>query len=311
MRKIASFVILFVFIFLINIESSLAEPQREYGYKTKILQTSDPFLNKFYDIKSEKFTEGYEISEKEKEKLTLKEAGYDFTEEDYVKSIQKGDIVNMMRFIYAGMPLTKLKKLEYSPLFYAIEAKQKNAFELLLDKGAKINFDNNNLENLMIQAINNNLTFAIPWLIKAGINTAYVDHNGWSALHYAVENKNVKAVFLLLNVAPALLNYKNNIGNTPLLFALEKGYRNNNKELIALAKILIKKEKFIDTANIAGNSALHYAVMLNDYDFTKEILDLGANPNIKNLKRWRPIDIALKNKNVDLANLLRYYGTKL
>lgn len=283
----------------------------EYGRKKQILQTSDPFLNKFYNIKKEKTEIAKEMTEEEKEILNLKYNGYDFTESDYIKAIENGDNINVMKFIYTGMPVNKLKTHDNSTLFYAIRTGQKETFTLLKSKGADVNFVNNRSQNLLLQAIELGFEDMIPFLTESGIDLRFVDHNGWSAMHYAIEQKNIRAVFILMNKSPVLLNYKNRFGNTPLLLALDKSYKKHDKELIVLAKILLKNEKYINVSNAVGNTALHFAAMLNDYDLTKYILELGANPNVNNVKGWKPIDIAVKNKNIQIANLLRYYGSKI
>lgn len=309
------FIYILSFVAVVNIAAAQEEDPAEgiidYGYKKQILQTSDPFLNKFYDIEQEKFNVEAEITDAEKEKIMLKQDGYDYKETDYIKAIESGDRIAVLRFISIGMPAGTLKTHDNSTLFYALRSNQLEMFKLLLDKGADINHVNNRSQNLMLMAIELGYTKMVNSLVESGINLLFVDHNGWSAMHYAIERKDIKTVFLLMQEAPALLKYKNKFGNTPVLLSLDKALKNNDSKLIALSKILLKNEEFLNTTNAVGNTALHFASMLNNYELSKYILELGANPNIKNAKDWRPIDIALKNENVDMANLLRFYGAKL
>ena len=308
----------FLYIFAVLAITNVANAEEEvFGgaeaatYNKQILQTSDPFLNKFYNIKQEKFAEEAETSDIEKEKMMLRELGYDFKESDYIKAIEDGNKIAVLRFINAGMPSGALQTYDNSTLFYALKAGQKEVFDILIKKGADIDYINNRSQNLLQVAIELGYMDLINELIESDINLLFVDSNGWSSLHYAIEKKNIELVFLLADKEPGLLNYKNKFGNTPILLALDKAIKNNDRELVALAKILLKNEEFLNTTNAVGNTALHFATMLNDYELTKYILELGANPNIKNAKDWRPIDIALKNENVDMANLLRFYGAEL
>jgi ankyrin repeat protein len=308
----------FLYIFAVLAITNVANAEEEvFGgaeaatYNKQILQTSDPFLNKFYNIKQEKFAEEAETSDIEKEKMMLRELGYDFKESDYIKAIEDGNKIAVLRFINAGMPAGALQTYDNSTLFYALKAGQKEVFDILLKKGADIDYINNRSQNLLQVAIELGYMDLINELIESGINLLFVDSNGWSSLHYAIEKKNIELVFLLADQEPGLLNYKNKFGNTPILLALDKAIKNNDRELVTLAKILLKNEEFLNTTNAVGNTSLHFATMLNDYELTKYILELGANPNIKNAKDWRPIDIALKNENVDMANLLRFYGAEL
>ena len=308
----------FLYIFAVLAITNVANAEEEvFGgaeaatYNKQILQTSDPFLNKFYNIKQEKFAEEAETSDIEKEKMMLRELGYDFKESDYIKAIEDGNKIAVLRFINAGMPAGALQTYDNSTLFYSLKAGQKEVFDILIKKGADIDYINNRSQNLLQVAIELGYMDLINELIESDINLLFVDSNGWSSLHYAIEKKNIELVFLLADKEPGLLNYKNKFGNTPILLALDKAIKNNDRELVALAKILLKNEEFLNTTNAVGNTALHFATMLNDYELTKYILELGANPNIKNAKDWRPIDIALKNENVDMANLLRFYGAEL
>jgi ankyrin repeat protein len=293
-------------------ETDYSEGIVDYGYKKQILQTSDPFLNKFYNIKEEKYEEEIEMSDADKEKIMLKQAGYDFKESDYIKAIEDGDKVSVLRFIFSGMPVNRLTTFDNTPLFYAMRGRQTGVFELLISKGADIDYVNNRSQNLLLLAIEQGYDDMIPFLItKTNINLMFIDHNAWSAMHYAVEKRDVKTVLLLKQKAPGLLNYKNKFGNTPLLLAMDKANKSKDKKLIALARLLLKDEKYLNISNAIGNTVLHFSTMLNNYDLTKYILQLGANPNLKNAKGWRPIDIALRSNDYELANLLRYYGAEL
>jgi ankyrin repeat protein len=293
-------------------EEDLSSGIIDYGYKKEILQTSDPFLNKFYNIEKEKFEAGTEISDLEKEKIVLKQQGYEFKESDYIRAIESGDKATILRFIGLGMSVDSLKTYDNTPLFYAMRGRQKEMFDLLLKKGADIDYVNSRSQNLLTIAIEQRYDDMIPFLIEnTKINLLFIDHNGWSAMHYAIDAKEIAVVFLLMQKEPSLLSYKNKFGNTPLLLTLDKAYKNQDKDFIALAKILLKHEKYLNITNAVGNTALHLASMLKNYDLVKYILELGANPNIKNSKGWRPIDFALKDKDYELANMLRYYGAEL
>lgn len=288
-----------------------ANAEEVYGFQKKILQTSDPFLNKFYDIKPTKLEESVEMSETEKEMQILAENGYKFDESSYIRAIEKGDKINVLRFIYLGMNPSFLKTYDNSTLFYAIRGKQEDTFKLLIDKGADINYVNARSQNMLLQAIELGYSDMINTLVDAGIDLLFMDHNAWTAMHYAIEQKDIKTVFLLLEKEPDLLSYKNKFGNTPLLLTLDKAIKENDKSFIVLAKMLLEKEKYLNVSNAVGNTALHLAATINDYDLVKLLVEQGANPNVKNAKDWRPIDIAVKNENVDMANLLRYYGAEL
>lgn len=69
-----------------------------------------------------------------------------------------------------------------------------------------------------------------------------------------------------------------------------------NNDLNAVQNLLNNGEN-VNAVNDQGNSALHYAVAMDNADITKLLLRSGANINIENSKGWSPIKIAEK-KNV-------------
>jgi ankyrin repeat protein len=58
---------------------------------------------------------------------------------------------------------------------------------------------------------------------------------------------------------------------------------------------------------LRGNTALHFAVLRNDVDMVKTLLDLGADKNIKNSIGKTPLDRARNKGFSDISNLLTTY----
>lgn len=87
---------------------------------------------------------------------------------------------------------------------------------------------------------------------------------------------------------------------------LISGVKNNN--LPEVLKMLAEGED-VNGVNEQGNTALHYAVALDNADMTQALLSYGADLNLANSKGWTPLKIAEKK---DLANvtpvLVKYLG---
>ena len=107
-------------------------------------------------------------------------------------------------------------------------------------------------------------------------------------LHYAVERGYHQAAKALI-ASGADIDRKNGAGDAPLHPAV----RNERAELITL---LLQRGANADAKDDDGDTALHLAARRPD---TAEnagliafLLDKGADPNIFNVRRWRPLDLA-------------------
>ncbi len=79
------------------------------------------------------------------------------------------------------------------------------------------------------------------------------------------------------------------------------GVKQNNKE--AVIKLLNAGEN-VNAVNEQGNSALHYAVALNNAEMADILLRYGADMNISNAQGWTPLKIVEKKKVEDVAAVL-------
>lgn len=86
------------------------------------------------------------------------------------------------------------------------------------------------------------------------------------------------------------VNMKNKLGFTPLHVAVQ----NDDDEGFEAAKVsvwLIENGADPNAVDVNGDTALHYAVMLNRYDLVETLMKRGADPTIRNLKELSPVDI--------------------
>jgi ankyrin repeat protein len=96
-------------------------------------------------------------------------------------------------------------------------------------------------------------------------------------------NIDEKAVFELLRQINAQDPLK---GSTPLMHAIE--FNNSLKLIEALYQAGAK----LDTQDFVGDSALHFAAREGRADVVKFLLDCGANKNLVNAEKKKPIDLA-------------------
>ena len=132
------------------------------------------------------------------------------------------------------------------------------------------------------------------------ININYQDENGYTALHYACEEGNLKIVETLLN-ANCNPNIKNNLNQTPIHLSTERGYFDITKKLIESgAKLNIE-----DSEN---NYPIHFICKNNYVELLKYILTKSPQINCKNKYGKTPRDLTT---NSEIKNILDNYIKKI
>ena len=125
-------------------------------------------------------------------------------------------------------------------------------------------------------------------LVSAGADVNARNKNGITTLHLAVHNGNLNLIEFMLE-HKARLDVKDNSGRTPLhLVCLASKNR-----LAILKSILSKcKKSEIDSRDFRGKTALHIAVLSNDLQAVKLLLDSGANPEKRTYGWDNALDLA-------------------
>ena len=119
----------------------------------------------------------------------------------------------------------------------------------------------------VIVAINPNL-----WSILFGIEDVnQVDDAGWTPLHNAVENGNLRAIELLLAALGINVNQVNDAGFTPLHKAVQMG------NLDAIELLLAAPGIDVNQVSNNGWTPLRWAVNLNNRDAISLLCRYGAN----------------------------------
>ena len=133
----------------------------------------------------------------------------------------------------------------------------------------------------------------VKYLIEeVNINPEIKNNNGDTILHYVSKNKNLDIVKYLIEEVKINPEIKNNNGNTPLHQAVLK-YNS-----IKIVKYLVKNIKVnIETKNNENKTALCIAIINNDIEIIKYLINQNANINM----------LTLKEANI---NLLTFYNGK-
>ena len=123
-------------------------------------------------------------------------------------------------------------------------------------------------------------------------NINFQDEKGFSALHYACDEGNLKIMEILLK-DNCDVNLRNNEKKTALHLSSKRGYFDISKKLIENGAIL----NIYDSEN---NSPIHYVCMYNHVELLKFFLNKLPQVDSKNNNGKRPIDLT-KNKEIKQA----------
>ena len=148
-----------------------------------------------------------------------------------------------------------------------------------------------------------NFLITIEQLINENINLNYIDKNGFSALHYAVDEGNLKICEILIQTKKININIKSIIDNkTPLHISCKNGY-------FDITKLLIQNKADLNCLDNENNNPLLYCVKGNYYEVIKLILSQNNDYNLilrENIYGESPLSVSIKS-NEKISNLFKEY----
>jgi len=166
----------------------------------------------------------------------------------------------------------------YLQLLQAISANGENLAE---------QYDSNGLTPLHVAAAFK-AKFLIKIMLGCGVSIDSLDEKGNTCLHQVIKAGELNFATKLLKLG-ASVQYKDKDENTPLhLLASSKG------ETASLAKQLLMSGADVDAKNSQLNTALHEAVISNNVQMVKVLLNWKANVLTVNKADLTPLQLALK-----------------
>ncbi len=200
-------------------------------------------------------------------------------------------------FIDWGSKFDAKDKNGMTPMMLTCKYNHLDIAKLLISLGANINIQNNNGNTALAIAANNNHIDMVKILLNSN-NIIFKDTQNSDALLFSVMNKNFDIAKILIE-AGADINVKSRYHNTPLSLAIYNDYENIVKLLldhganidksaiiaakqghINIMKLLIKYKVDINIKDEWGNTPLIYAILKNNKNMEKLLLDNGADNNI-------------------------------
>ncbi|XP_072170827.1 mitochondrial disaggregase-like [Diadema setosum] len=158
------------------------------------------------------------------------------------------------------------------------------------------------VKNLWFQAARKNDEAELCRILKSGFDVNQRHSLGWTALHVAAVNKHESSLRTLLKAGadPNLGDEFSSVWQTA-----------QEKKLNSIQVLYDREDDFSDRLNnrasFRGCTALHYAVLSNDINIVRILLEAGADPMVENENGHKPVQYAKDNATKEL---LREYADK-
>ena len=197
--------------------------------------------------------------------------------------------VSVVATLIAAGANVNMKSRGEAPLHGAAWFGHVSVVATLLAGGADVDVKNYSDETPLHHAACLGHVSVVSALLAAGAAVNVRTHfQGGTSLHCTASIGRVSVVAMLL-AAGADVNVKNNNDETPLLNAAQNG----RAELITL---LLERGADADAKDGGGDTALHFLAQLADtaenVGLVSFLLEKGADPNLRNVSTWRPLDLA-------------------
>jgi ankyrin repeat protein len=175
-------------------------------------------------------------------------------------------------------------------------------------------YTNDNGDNILHHATYNHDPRMVSEILKLGFNQRATNIFGETPLHFACAFKNFKVIEELLkklletsNLRKVVNNKKQTILHHVILDAPEFLDKDKlSSKLVILRKLLSYKDliEIINYKDSDGMTALYYAILFQDFNLVKLLLDKGAKTNTPDAKKNTVFHIAARNQNSAILTLV-------
>ena len=190
-----------------------------------------------------------------------------------------------------------------TPLHNAVVSRKMKVVELLLTKGANVNNTNKSDVTPLHLATEYCIKETFQLLLRNGANVNVKrQKDSWTPLHIAISSRQTKVAKLLVSYG-ADVNAPDKSGKTPIFYAIDYGDLKTTKLLltnkatikdnpelltnatkkkdIEIVELLLKHGADINSSDVHGRTALHFAALNRSGRLSKPRLDKDPNINVK------------------------------
>uniref|UniRef100_A0A673JGN6 Ankyrin-1-like n=1 Tax=Sinocyclocheilus rhinocerous TaxID=307959 RepID=A0A673JGN6_9TELE len=191
----------------------------------------------------------------------------------------------------------------FTPLHIAAHYENLNVSQLLLNRGADVNFTpKNGITPLHIASRRGNVIM-VRLLLDRGAKIDAKTKDELTPLHCAARNGHVRIIEILLDQgAPIQAKTKN--GLSPIHMAAQGDH-------LDCIRQLLQYNAEIDDITLDHLTPLHVAAHCGHHRMAKVLLDKGAKPNTRALNGFTPLHIACKKNHMRVMDLLLKHSASL
>lgn len=191
-----------------------------------------------------------------------------YTVEAFEKAIENKDSIVCKLFLDAGMSVESKDKNGITPLMSAASSGNMDMLAKIMEKDANISETNNNGQTAFMLSVSSGQLETSKALLSKGLDINAVDKDSASALTLAAKNGKTEMVTFLLQQPGINVNLPQNDQMTALMLACQGGY----------------------------------------IDIVKALLEAKADISLKNNRGLTALQIAQRNENVKVIDVLKSYG---
>ncbi len=189
-------------------------------------------------------------------------------------------------------------------LMFAAQKGCLEAVKILVKKGANVNASNKWGDTaLHMAAMSGNLEL-IKFLVSKKADIYSKNYLKYTPMFYAAIMGHLECLKYFVEECKMDIEERDKIGLTLLI---RVAYQKN--EYLEIVKYLVEKGAFVNAKSCNGKyRALHYAAMRGHNQIVEFLLKNKANVNAKSVFGETALDLALKNKRILAAKIIRRYG---
>ena len=185
-----------------------------------------------------------------------------------------------------------------SPLHEAVKNQDETQIEALLAKGADVNAKDENGRTPLYMS---GSKYVAEVLLARGADVHARDENGQTPLHWAARRNPGAAEVLLARGAE--INAKDNKGISPLHVTAFSDRQD-------IAEVLLARGADVHARNENGQTPLHVTAFSGARSVAELLLAKGADVNARNNGGETPLEMAIKHRNLNVAERLKEHLVK-
>lgn len=234
--------------------------------------------------------------------LRMKEAKIEMQNqaEQMIDAILKNDIGRLRRLLNATVSPNQLSRLGFAPIHCAAETSNEKAVELLLGHGANPNItDANDMTPLGYCAADGNEGVANALLQRGAITDML--SKGYTPLTWAAQEGH-EVLVKVLAAHKADIDVASEYKITPL-------FNSSGEGNLSMVRLLLDLGADVNHVEPVG-TALHNACAYSNYKVVTELVERGADTNVKDGEGRVPLSIAAQKGDFNVAKYLIQNGAK-